>query len=59
MPLEALCVAKLFVTEAALVVLLPRVNGLVLGEVEGLSEILPTDTAVVGLLPSVDAVVPA
>lgn len=57
-PLEALGVAKLFPTQAALVVLLPRVNGVVLGEVEGLSEVLPTCTAAVGLLPSMDTVVP-
>lgn len=56
-PHQALGVSKLLPTQVAFVVLLPRVDRQVLGEVEGFPERLPADVAGVGLLPRVDAVV--
>lgn len=58
-PPEALGVTKLFPTDAAFVILSPRVDCLMLAEVKSLSEILPANSAVMGLLSCVDAVVSA
>lgn len=58
-PPEALGVTKLFPTDAAFVILCPGVDCLMLAEVESFSEILPTNSAVMGLLSCVDAIVPA
>lgn len=58
-PPEALGVTKLFPTDAAFVILGPRVHRLMFAEVKGLPKILSTNTAVMGLLSSMDAVVSA
>lgn len=58
-PPEALGVAKLFPTDAAFVILCTRVDCLMLAEVKSLPKILSTYSAVMGLLTSVDAVMPA
>lgn len=59
MPPEALGVTKLFPTDAAFVILCPRVDCLMLAEVESFSKILSTNSAVMGLFSSMDAVMPA
>lgn len=58
-PPEALGVTELFSTDAAFVILGPGVDRLMLAEVKSLSEILSTNSAVMGLLASMDAVVSA
>ena len=58
-PPEALGVTELFATDAAFVILGPRVDCLMLAEVKSLSKILSTNSAVMGLLASMDAVMPA
>lgn len=57
MSLQALGIAKLFATETAFEVLRTRVNGLVFGEVERLSEVFPTNITVERLLTSVHSLV--
>lgn len=59
MPSEALGIAEFFSTYVAFVILCPRVDCLMLAEVESLSEILSTHGAVVGLFSSVNAIVSA
>lgn len=56
---EALRVAKLFPTDGAFVILRPRVDCLMLAEVKSLSEVLSANSAVMGLLSGMDAVMPA
>lgn len=58
-PPKALGVTKLFPTDAAFVILCPRVDCLMLAEVKSLSEIFSTNSAVMGLFSSMDAIMPA